>query len=69
MEEKSNYKSELEIKINQLEMPVSVTSCTDVSCKDPAHKEDLDRYTLELLEVVQEVAEKTVAVPAQGIML
>ena len=63
-EQKSEYKSELTEQLSRIYTPVSALSCQDVHCKDPKHKEDLDSYTLEVLEIVQSVAENTLPTPA-----
>ena len=66
LDQKADYRSQLEMQISQLKVPDSVTFCVNVHCKDPVHKEELDRFTIELLETVQEVAEGTLPVPAAG---
>ena len=63
-EEKQEYKEVLEEKLKTLLAPESVNSCYNVHCVDPKHREDLDQYTLEVLETVQTVAEEILPVPA-----
>ena len=63
-DQKSSFKTTLEEKISNLFVPFSVTRCRNVKCKDKEHREDLDIFTLELLETVQEVAEESLPVPA-----
>ena len=65
-DEKSNYKTSLEERLSQLIVPETVSSCTDVHCQQPSHKEDLDQYTLAVLETVQQVAEDTLPIPTVG---
>ena len=65
-EEKSNFKLLLEESLSLLNVPESVQACTDVHCQNTSHKEDLDRYTLELLDIVQNVAEEILPIPAAG---
>ena len=62
-EQKDNFKTELEDRLSRLETPLSVTTCRDVGCKDPAHREDLDNFTLDLLETMQTVAEENLSIP------
>ena len=64
--QKESYKTILENRISQLEVPSSITSCRNVKCNNPAHKEDLDIFTVELLETVQQVAEENLPVPKCG---
>ena len=54
MEQKEDYKNLLDKKLSQLEAPISVTMCQNVKCQDPVHREELDNFTLNLLETVQE---------------
>ena len=54
----------LKDRLSQLSIPDSVSSCTDVHCKQASHREDLDQYTLGVLEAVQQVAEDVLPVPA-----
>ena len=54
------------MKISQFEVTNSVTYCVDINTKDPVHKEEIDRFWIELLKTVQEVAEGTLIVPAAG---
>ena len=61
---KQEYKSLLENRLASVEVPESVLSCRDVHCHSRVHREELDRFTLELLETVQDVAEETLPVPA-----
>ena len=56
----------LEAKLSQLTIPYSVRNCRDVRCKQYSHKEDLDQYTLDVLELVQQVAEEVLPKPAVG---
>ena len=62
-DQKNNYKDMLESKIDQLATPISITMCRDVQCRDPGHKQDLDNFTLDLLDTVQEVAELNLPMP------
>ena len=62
-EEKSNFKLMLEDNLSWLNVPESVISCKDVHCQNSSHREDLDHYTLELLEIVQNVAEDSLPIP------
>ena len=52
-EQKADFKTSLEDRINKLVVPPSVSSCRNVKCRDQAHREDLDIFTIELLESVQ----------------
>ena len=63
MEDKASYRYTLEERLSLLAVPDSVRSCTDVHCHLPSHEEDLDQYTLEVLETVQEVAEACLPMP------
>ena len=63
-EEKSSYMTSLKDRLSKLTIPDSVTSCTNVHCKQASHREDLDQYTLGVLEAVQQVAEDVLPVLA-----
>ena len=63
LEEKSSYKISLEESLSQLSIPDSVKTCTDVHCQLVSHKDDLDQYTLAVLDTVQQVAEASLPTP------
>ena len=63
-EEKVHFKSLLEERISNIAMPASMTLCRNVKCRDPCHIEELDKFTLEMLETLQDVAEQ--CLPLQG---
>ena len=63
-EQKLEFKADLTDKLARIYTPVSALSCQNVHCKDPKHREDLDSYTLEVLETVQAAAEETLPTPA-----
>ena len=65
-EQKSCYKVSLEDRISQLDVPPSVVNCKDVKCTNDDHKKELDIFTLDLLEAVQEVAEENLPMPVGG---
>ena len=65
-DEKANYKSLLEERIGNLIIPASLTSCRDVKCRDPVHIEELDTFTMDLLETMQDVAEQSLPMPSTG---
>ena len=62
-QQKDSYKNMLESRILQLVTPVSLTTCKDVKCRDPDHKKELDSFTMDLLETVQDVAELNLPIP------
>ena len=62
-EQKLEYKTQLAERLAGLSAPDSVLLCRNVHCKDTKHKEDLDQYTLEVLETVQAVAEENLPIP------
>ena len=57
------YKSLLE----RLSAPEYVLTCRNVHCQDSNHKNDLDQFTLDVLETVQAVAEESLPVPASSV--
>ena len=65
-EEKTEYKRMLEENMARLIPPDSVARCMDVHCQDPRHREELDQFTLEILETVQKVAEESLPVPGNS---
>ena len=62
-EQKAEYKNVLAERLSRIPIPDSVICCRDVHCKDSKHLDDLDQYTLEVLETVQAVAEESLPVP------
>ena len=62
--EKENFRSDLQDKLKQLQVPDSLSNCKNVHCQSPSHKQDLNKYTLELLDLVQNRAETNLPVPA-----
>ena len=65
-QQKNEYRNILEEKLARLSAPESVLTCMDVHCQDVKHREDLDKYTIEVLETVQGVAEDCLPVPSGG---
>ena len=65
-EEKEQFKGLMEVKLSTLYTPLSVTDCKNIKCKDNIHKQDLDKYILELLEIVQQAAEASLPTPGTG---
>ena len=56
----------IEEKLCQLEIPSSIITCRNIKCRDTNHKQELDFFTLSLLESVQEAAETALPVPGSG---
>ena len=52
--------------ISQMIITSSVTNCKNVQSRDKAHTEDLDIFTIKLLENMQGVAEENLTMPAGG---
>ena len=48
-------------QLMQVKAPLSVTTCEDICCKDEFHRDDLNIFSVELLETLQEVAEENLA--------
>ena len=65
-DEKLAFKNELKVKLDNVSPPASLLNCNDVHCNVSSHKVDLDKYTLELLELVQCVAEHVLPTPKLG---
>ena len=65
-DEIAKFKIMLEEKLSLLNVPECVRGCVDVHCQNVSHKQDLDKYTLELLDIVQYVAEDNLAIPVAG---
>ena len=66
IDEKAKYKAILEERIGNLRIPASLTTCRDVKCRDPVHIEELDTFTMDLLETMQNVAEESLPMPSTG---
>ena len=64
--DKVRYKTLLETRINTLAIPNSTVSCKDVHCQDPEHIAELDNFTMDLLETIQDVAEQSLPLPGTG---
>ena len=62
-EQKEGFKEDLDDRLSQLTIPASVLSCRDMHCTDINHKQELDIFTLGLLESIQEIAESSLPVP------
>ena len=62
-EQKNIYTTSLEQRLAELIIPVSVTQCNDLHCQDPRHREDLDQYTMAVLESIQDAAEVSLPIP------
>ena len=61
--EKAGFKESLEDKLSLLDIPQSVVCCKDTQCRDSNHFEDLDQFTLDLLDKVQCAAEECLPTP------
>ena len=62
-QQKEEYKFWLEDRLAGITVPVSVFSCKNVHCQDTGHRDDLDKFTLDVLETIQTVAEEVLPVP------
>ena len=60
------FRALLEDRVSSLIVPESLSSCRDVHCQDPSHIKDLDNFTLDLLETMQDVAEESLPLPGSG---
>ena len=65
-DEKEQFKELMVNKLSSLDIPLHVTSCKDTKCKDVTHRQDLDKYIIDLLEVVQDAAEASLPTPGTG---
>ena len=63
LEDKTTFKSQLCSELSTLTIPQSITNCFDVKCKNKKHREDLDNFTLLVLETVQNVSEQCLPIP------
>ena len=66
LEQKEEYKSILDEKLASIVLHDSVSSCMNLKCKDPKHMEELDIFTMSILNTVQEAAELTLPIPLLG---
>ena len=55
--QKEYYKFQLHEQLVNLKVPPSVKECSDVHCQNQDHKTAVDKFTLTLLEKVQDAAE------------
>ena len=62
-DQKENFKEVLEENLSRLTIPSSVLLCRDLHCTKTNHKQELDIFTLGLLESIQEIAESSLPVP------
>ena len=62
LEQKSSFKDVLERKLSQIDTPNSILHCRNVKCQNPDHKVELDHFTVDILETVQQVAEESLPV-------
>ena len=65
-EEKEQYNIMLEARLRSIMVPVQVSECQDIHCKDEEHLEAIDWFTREVLEGVQAAAEATLPCPRAG---
>ena len=65
-EQKAGFKELLEEKLTLLMTPHSVMDCKNTKCKDINHKQDMDQFTLDLLESVQYTAELSLPIPSSS---
>ena len=56
----------LDERISSIQIPASLTSCKNVKCRDPEHIEELDIFTMDLLETLQDVAEESLPMSGSG---
>ena len=64
--DKSKYRNMLEQKLNMIDIPLTITSCRDVQCRNENHKEEADMLMEQVLFTVQEVAEKCLPCPNEA---
>ena len=63
LDEKQAFNDNLELQLSEISIPETVSDCNDLHCQDPNHKEDLDQYTLAVLEAIQAAAEESLPSP------
>ena len=65
-EDKVIYRDNLEDLLKYIEVPNSVKSCKEVKCRDPNHHQDIDNFTVDVLEAVQVATDMSLPCPAAG---
>ena len=58
-DEKQCFQTELDCKLQELQIPASVQNCVNVNCKDPSHCEDADEMISKILDAVQTSAKES----------
>ena len=66
-EDKVVYRDNLDNLLRFIEIPNSVKSCRDVKCQDPNHYQDIDSFTVGVLEAVQVAADNSLPCPGAGL--
>ena len=61
-DEKLNFRSTLEDRLDLLNVPQSALSCKDVHCQDINHKDEVDHYMTEILNCMELVSFETLPV-------
>ena len=66
LEEKEHYSYLLDSRLASVMVPVQVSECRDVHCKNEEHLEAIDWFAAEVIEAVQTAAETALPCPRPG---
>ena len=54
LDDKINFKTFLDDRLNLLDIPQSALTCKDVHCKDINHKNEVDQYMINILDCIEQ---------------
>ena len=66
VEQKDQYRLELENKLSYITVPLCVLECKDVKCRNSDHCDSVDKLAIDVLETVQATAEECLSCPGGG---
>ena len=66
VEQKEQYRNQLENKLNNITVPSCVLQCRDVKCSSMDHCDAVDKLAIDVLETVQHTAEESLSFPSSN---
>ena len=58
--DKLAFRTDVRDRLNKINIPESLHNCTDIHCKDPDHRKNLDKYVIDIIESVEEATQKNI---------
>ena len=64
--QKECFPTELGVKLSQILVPICVTTCKDVHCRNQTHCDEIDNFARNILSCIESAAFETLPIVKQG---